>query len=106
MTKKGEKGNNFNPIGIFDWCTSRDQVVDYSINLAKQVFIKKGYRIFIPDNPDTGGDKEKILAINFIKKGGSCVFEITFKASDLAIFLANFNNIIIFFIIKFSTQSE
>ena len=58
MTRKGQKGNNFNPAGIFDWCTSRDQVVDYSINLAKQVFIKKGYRIFIPDNPDTGGDSD------------------------------------------------
>ena len=51
-------------------------------------------------------ENEKILAIIFTKKGGSCVFEITFKASDLAIFLANFSNIIIFFTIKFSTQSE
>jgi len=58
MTRKGQKGNNFSPKGIFNWCEHRDQQVDYSVNLAKQVFIKKGYRIFVPDNPDTGGDSD------------------------------------------------
>tara|TARA_B100000131_G_scaffold7850_1_gene8133 strand:+ start:44 stop:496 length:453 start_codon:yes stop_codon:yes gene_type:complete len=58
MTEKGTKSRNWNPIGIFDWCTDRSQQVDYSVNLAKQVFIKKGYRIFVPDNPDTGGDSD------------------------------------------------
>ena len=61
MTAKGTKSRNFNPIGIFDWCTSRDQVVDYSINKAKEVFIKRGYRITTYDNPDTGGDGDFII---------------------------------------------
>ena len=61
MTAKGTKSRNFNPIGIFDWCTSRDQVVDYSINKAKEVFIKRGYRITTYDNPDTGGDGDFMI---------------------------------------------
>ena len=61
MTAKGTKSRNFNPIGRFDWCTSRDQVVDYSINKAKEVFIKRGYRITTYDNPDTGGDGDFII---------------------------------------------
>ena len=61
MTQKGTKSRNWNPIGIFDWCTSRDQVVDYSINKAKEVFIKRGYRITTYDNPDTGGDGDFII---------------------------------------------
>ena len=46
MTAKGTKSRNFNPIGIFDWCTDREQVVDYSIIKAHEVFIKKGYRVY------------------------------------------------------------
>ena len=61
MTVLGTKSKNFNPIGIFNWCTSRDQVVDYSINKAQEVFIKKGYRVFVPNNPDTGGDGDFIV---------------------------------------------
>ena len=61
MTAKGTKSRNFNPIGIFDWCTSRDQVVDYSIIKAQEVFIKMGYRVFVPNNPDTGGDGDFIV---------------------------------------------
>ena len=61
MTVKGTKSRNFNPIGIFDWCTSRDQVVDYSIIKAQEVFIKMGYRVFVPNNPDTGGDGDFIV---------------------------------------------
>tara|TARA_B100001250_G_C19398342_1_gene613643 strand:+ start:159 stop:605 length:447 start_codon:yes stop_codon:yes gene_type:complete len=61
MTALGTKSRNWNPIGIFDWCTSRDQVVDYSINKAKEVFIKRGYRITTYDNPDTGGDGDFII---------------------------------------------
>ena len=61
MTIKGTKSRNFNPIGIFDWCTDREQVVDYSIIKAHEVFIKKGYRIFVPSNPDTGGDGDFMI---------------------------------------------
>jgi len=61
MTALGTKSKNFNPIGIFDWCTSRDQVVDMSINRAQEVFIKMGYRVFVPNNPDTGGDGDFIV---------------------------------------------
>ena len=61
MTAKGTKSRNFNPIGIFDWCTNREQVVDYSIIKAHEVFIKKGYRIFVPSNPDTGGDGDFMI---------------------------------------------
>ena len=61
MTAKGTKSRNFNPIGIFDWCTDREQVVDYSIIKAHEVFIKKGYRIFVPSNPDTGGDGDFMI---------------------------------------------
>ena len=61
MTALGTKSKNFNPIGIFNWCTSRDQVVDYSINKAKDVFIKRGYRITTYDNPDTGGDGDFMI---------------------------------------------
>ena len=56
MTAKGTKSRNFNPIGIFDWCIERHQVVDYSINKAQGVFIRKGYSVSVPNNPDTGGD--------------------------------------------------
>ena len=58
MTAKGTKSRNFNPIGIFDWCVKRDQVVDYSINKAQGVFIKMGYSVSVPNNPDTGGDHD------------------------------------------------
>jgi len=58
MTAKGTKSRNFNPIGIFDWCAKRDQVVDYSINKAQGVFIKMGYSVSVPNNPDTGGDHD------------------------------------------------
>ena len=61
MTAKGTKIRNFNPIGIFDWCTDREQVGDYSIIKAHEVFIKKGYRIFVPSNPDTGGDGDFMI---------------------------------------------
>ena len=61
MTAKGTKSRNFNPIGIFDWCADREQVVDYSIIKAHEVFIKKGYRIFVPSNPDTGGDGDFMI---------------------------------------------
>ena len=61
MTALGTKSKNFNPIGIFDWCDTRDQVVDFSINKAHEVFIKKGYRVFVPNNPDTGGDGDFIV---------------------------------------------
>jgi len=61
MTQKGTKSRNWNPIGIFDWCTDRSQQVDYSINKAKEVFIKRGYRITTYDNPDTGGDGDFII---------------------------------------------
>ena len=61
MTALGTKSRNFNPIGIFDWCTTRDQVVEYSINKAQGVFIKMGYRVLTPINPDTGGDGDFIV---------------------------------------------
>ena len=61
MTAKGTKSRNFNPIGKFDWCADREQVVDYSIIKAHEVFIKKGYRIFVPSNPDTGGDGDFMI---------------------------------------------
>jgi len=61
MTAKGTKSKNHNPIGIFNWCTSRELMVDYSIIKAHEVFIKKGYRIFVPSNPDTGGDGDFII---------------------------------------------
>ena len=61
MTAKGTKSRNFNPIGIFHWCTNRDQVVDFSIIKAHEVFIKKGFSINVPSNPDTGGDHDFII---------------------------------------------
>ena len=62
MTAKGTKSRNFNPIGIFENCASRDKVVDLSINKAQGVFIEMGYSVSVPNNPDTGGDHDFIIS--------------------------------------------
>ena len=61
MTAKGTKSVNFKPVGIFSWCQNRNQVVDYSITEAHKVFTMCGFRVFVPQNPDTGGDGDFII---------------------------------------------
>jgi hypothetical protein len=56
MTALGTKSRNFNPIGIFEDCKKRHNVVDKSIQLAQFIFTKKGYTCFVPNNPDTDCD--------------------------------------------------
>jgi len=62
MTAKGTKSKNFNPIGIFKDCDARDKVVNLSIAEAHRVFVRKGYSINVPANPDTGGDHDFIIS--------------------------------------------
>ena len=61
MTAKGTKSRNFNPIGIFKDCDSRDKVVDLSIIEAHRIFVRKGFRICTYVNPDTGGDGDFMI---------------------------------------------
>ena len=62
MTAKGTKSRNFNPIGIFEECDTRDKVVNVSIAEAHRIFAKKGFSISVPANPDTGGDHDFIIS--------------------------------------------
>jgi len=62
MTALGTKSRNFNPIGIFKDCDTRDKVVNLSIAEAHRIFVRKGYSISVPSNPDTGGDHDFIIS--------------------------------------------
>tara|TARA_B100000131_G_scaffold11379_1_gene11936 strand:+ start:219 stop:665 length:447 start_codon:yes stop_codon:yes gene_type:complete len=62
MTALGTKSRNFNPIGIFKDCDTRDKVVNLSIVEAHRIFVRKGYSISVPSNPDTGGDHDFIIS--------------------------------------------
>ena len=68
MTALGTKSRNFNPIGIFKDCDTRDKVVNLSIVEAHRIFVRKGYSISVPSNPDTGGDHDFIIS-----KGMDCL---------------------------------
>ena len=82
-------------------------IEDMYSNESNYYFSEQKKEIPIPDqNTFLENLIESKLKINLIKAGGLCTLYITPRASDKAKVLPILNRVIIFFIIKFSIQSE
>ena len=64
MSLKGTKSRNFKPVGIFKNCKHRGQQVSIGIQEAQRLYTYWGYEVYVPNNPDKGGDDD-FLAVRY-----------------------------------------